>query len=75
MITVKTCASCGSDKIRRMHRDWADEYEGIAYVVPDLEYYECPDCEERVYDRDAMRKIENYSPAFRRTQPKKRRLA
>ena len=56
MITVKTCASCGSDKIRRMHRDWADEYEGIAYVVPDLEYYECPDCEERVYDRDGMRK-------------------
>jgi hypothetical protein len=29
-----------------------------------VEYYECPACGEQVYDRDAMRKIESYSPAF-----------
>ncbi len=75
MFTITICPTCGSNKIMRMRRDWADEYKGIAYVVPDLEYYECPECGERVYDRDAMRKIEAHSPAFRRIQPKKRRIA
>jgi len=32
--------------------------------VPNLEFYECAKCGERVYDREAMRKIEAYSPAF-----------
>ena len=75
MIAIKKCPSCGSDKIRKLRRDWVGKHEGLAYVVPDLQYYECPDCGERVYDRDAMRRIEDSSPAFRRTQPKKRKLA
>jgi hypothetical protein len=25
---------------------------------------ECPDCGERLFDHDAMRKIETYSPAY-----------
>jgi len=40
------------------------EFRGQPYTVPDLEFYECPDCGERIYDREAMRKIEAYSPAF-----------
>jgi len=75
MIRITKCPSCGSTKIKRVSRDWHDEHGGVAYVVPDLEYYECPQCGERVYDRDAMRKIEAHGPAFRRTQPKKRKLA
>jgi hypothetical protein len=34
------------------------------YTVENLEFYECPDCKERVYDREAMRAIEANSPAF-----------
>jgi len=75
MLKITKCPSCGSSKIRRIRRDWSDEYQGIAYVVPDLEYYECPQCDERVYDQNAMRKIESHSPAFKRTRPQKRRLA
>ena len=65
MFTIKICPSCGSNRIARVRRDWTDEFGGSRYTVPDLEYYECPACGERVYDRDAMRKIEACSPAFR----------
>lgn len=40
--------------------------DGKEYVVPDLRYYECPKCGERVYDSEAMRSIQAKSPAFRR---------
>jgi YgiT-type zinc finger domain-containing protein len=75
MIRITMCPSCGSSKIRKLRRDLVRDYDGLTYTVPDLEYYECPQCGERVYDRDAMRKIEAHSPAFHRIQPKKRRLA
>lgn len=75
MFMIKSCPSCGSNKIKRVRRDWSAESGPTAYVVPDLEYLECPVCGERVYGPDAMRKIEAYSPAFQRAQPKKRRLA
>ncbi|MGZ8847992.1 MAG: YgiT-type zinc finger protein [Pyrinomonadaceae bacterium] len=75
MFRITACPTCGSKKIRRLRRDLLREYDGVSYVVPDLEYYECPECGERVYNREAMRKIENHSPAFRRTEPRKRKLA
>jgi len=35
-------------------------------VVPDLEFFQCSECGEKVYDRDAMHKIEEHSPAYRK---------
>jgi hypothetical protein len=46
-------------------------YKGRSYVVPDLEFHECPACQEKLYGREAMRRIEAHSPAFARV----RRLA
>jgi len=31
---------------------------GQSHAIPHVEFYECPDCRERVYDREAMRQIE-----------------
>jgi len=73
MLDITTCPSCGSGRIRRVRRKWTGEYRGVRYTVPALEYHECPDCGERVYDRQAMRKIEAHSPAF--TRPPARRHA
>ena len=39
-------------------------YRGQTYTVESLEFYECPDCKEHVYDPEAMRAIEANSPAF-----------
>lgn len=70
MLQIATCPSCGSPSIKWMRQDWTDEFRGQTYLVPDLEFYQCSDCGERLYDREAMRKIEACSPAF--TQARRR---
>ena len=50
-------------------------WKGKAYVVFHLEYWECPDCGEHVYDHAAMRKIEACSPAYAKRQKNKRAAA
>jgi YgiT-type zinc finger domain-containing protein len=71
-LNITTCPSCGSKKIKRVRRDATRNFKGKEYTVPDLEYYECPDCGEKVYDREAMRQIEAHSPAFKRAASKRK---
>jgi len=68
MLKITKCPTCGSDKIKRVRRGWKDTFEGQTYVVPDLQFWKCPDCGEELYDREAMRKIEARSPAYARAQ-------
>jgi len=63
-LKIKTCPHCGSEKIKKVRRNWSGNSQGKAFVVPALEYFECPNCREKIYDRQAMRKIEAHSPAF-----------
>ncbi len=72
MLEITICPSCGSDKIKKLKQDWKDKFEGRTYTVPDLEYWECPACGERLFDYDAMRKIEAYSPAFAKKRAKRK---
>ncbi len=67
MLNINTCPTCGSKKIKRVTRNLTCNFAGHSYVVPDLEFHECPDCGEHLYDRDAMRKIEAHSPAYAKT--------
>jgi YgiT-type zinc finger domain-containing protein len=64
MKKITKCPSCGSVKIQKVRRKWTGEYHGCTYSVENLEFYECPECHERVYDPAAMRAIEADSPAF-----------
>ena len=64
LVQITVCPSCGSNQIKQVRRDWSGEFRGQTYVVPSLEFYECPVCGERIYDRQAMQKIEAHSPAF-----------
>jgi YgiT-type zinc finger domain-containing protein len=64
MITITHCPTCGSDRIQKVRRNWTEKFEGQTYAVPDLDFYECPACQEQRFDRDAMRRIEARSPAF-----------
>lgn len=61
---ITRCPTCDSRKIKLVCKDITHTFKGQTYTVPAVEYYECPSCGEHVYDRDAMRKIESYSPAF-----------
>jgi YgiT-type zinc finger domain-containing protein len=62
---IKTCPTCGSDKIQLLVKDVIRKYKDQTYTVPAVEFYECANCGERVYDRTAIQKIEAYSPAYR----------
>ena len=64
MPKITRCPTCGSDGIEKVQRTLTGEFRGQSYSVPALEFYECPNCGERVYDREAMRRIEANSPAF-----------
>lgn len=66
---ISICPSCGGKKIKKVQRDWIGKFEGKNYTVPDLEFHECSDCGEMIYEREAMRRIENISPAF--SKPRK----
>jgi YgiT-type zinc finger domain-containing protein len=48
---ITVCPSCGSRTIKKMRRNWTGQVKGRTYVVPNLEYYVCPQCGETVYDR------------------------
>ncbi len=63
-LRITICPTCGSNKIERVRRDWAGKFHDQTYTVPLLEFYECPGCGERIYDRQAMKRIEAHSPAF-----------
>lgn len=64
MLKITVCPTCNSDKIKKVRRNWTSKTQSKTYIVPNLEYYECPVCDEKVYDREAMQKIESYSPVF-----------
>ena len=72
VLKITFCPTCGSRKIRAVRRVLSRTYRGKPYTVPNLEYYECPDCGERLFDRDAMRKIEKYSPAYSKLHARKK---
>lgn len=63
---VSACPSCGSTTIRVVRGDWSGNYRGKGYVVKDLRYFHCSRCGEKVYDPEAMRRIQAASPAFAR---------
>ena len=63
-LNIKYCPNCGSDQIKQVRRDWTGVYKGQAYAVPDLTFYECPVCGEKVFPPEAAAKIQTHSPAY-----------
>ena len=61
---IKTCPTCGSDKIQLVVNDVVRKYQNQTYTVPSVEFYACSNCGEKVYDKAAIQKIEAFSPAY-----------
>ena len=70
---VSACPSCSSPAIRKVKGKWTGSYKGMSYTVEALEYYTCPNCQEKVYPPEAMRRIQEVSPAY--TRPRRARRA
>lgn len=71
-VKIHRCPTCGSRRIRSVRRNWIGKIEGKSYSVPSLQFYECPDCGERIYGAEAIRKIEAHSPVFTKAVPRKK---
>jgi YgiT-type zinc finger domain-containing protein len=48
MNPITICPLCGSPNIQHVKKDFVDEFQGQTYLVPMLEFYECPDCGEKL---------------------------
>ena len=64
MVRLSRCPACGSSRIGRVRRELKRRRQGRTYKVPQVEFWECCDCGERAYDREAIRKIQAHSRAF-----------
>lgn len=65
MLDIRTCPTCGSKRIKRVRRGVTRTVHGEKYVVPAVEYHECPNCGEKVYGRQAMQKLESFRPKMK----------
>jgi hypothetical protein len=70
-LNITICPTYGGGNIRKVRRIWKGEYQGKTFMVPSLEFFECPDCHEKIYDHQAMRKIEAHSPAYAKSRKSK----
>ena len=74
-LIIKKCPSCGSNNIQKVCKDWNSTSSGKKYSVKSLEYYECSNCGEELYDREAMRKIEAKSPVLKKLKSQRKEAA
>lgn len=63
---ISICPTCGSPAIKKVRGTWTGTQQGETYTVKGLEYYYCPNCHEKIYPPEAMRKIQQASPAYAR---------
>jgi len=68
IMKITYCPTCGSCEIKLVVRNWHGKFKDVEYTVPRLPHYSCPKCGEKVFDRNAMSKIREYSPAYRNTR-------
>ena len=58
MMTVTTCPTCGSKKIRRKVIDLQMTVKGRTKTVRGLELEVCPVCGEKLFDAEASAKVD-----------------
>jgi YgiT-type zinc finger domain-containing protein len=71
-IKLPVCPNCYSKNLKRVRKTVSGTHQGKSYSVPAVEFHECPDCGERVYDPAAMRQIEQHLHARNRNKSAKR---
>ena len=64
------CPTCGSESIREVRRDVRRRVLDTEYTIRSLRFHECTDCGEKVYGRQALRRIQETSPAYSKAEAK-----
>jgi YgiT-type zinc finger domain-containing protein len=71
-IKLTVCPNCYSKNLKKVRRTVSGTRQGKRYSVSGVEFYECPDCGEQIYDPAAMRQIEQRSRIGVRNKSEKR---
>jgi YgiT-type zinc finger domain-containing protein len=71
-LKLSVCPTCGKKSLKKVRRTVSGTRQGKRYSVPGVEFYECPDCGEQIYDPAAMRQIEQRSHVGVRNRSEKR---
>jgi YgiT-type zinc finger domain-containing protein len=66
MLKIKICPTCGSRRIRRVVADYRGNFRGKPYIARGVEHHECPNCGEKLFGPEAMRRIESSRPPHKR---------
>ena len=74
-LQITECPTCASPRIKHVRKNLRRTWNGQTYVVPNVDHWECADCGEHVYDRDAMHKIEAHSPAYTKRRAAEKKTA
>ena len=51
------CASCDSEKVKKVHRNYATKYNQVPVSIKDVEMYECSACGERFFTPEQARAV------------------
>ena len=60
-LKLTVCPNCGNKNLQKVRKAVTGTRQGKRYSAPAVEFYECPDCGERVYDPAAIRQLEQHS--------------
>jgi YgiT-type zinc finger domain-containing protein len=56
-LVIKTCPTCGSNRIRRVKRDIESKRAGQNFIAQDIEIEECANCGERLFSPESLEQI------------------
>lgn len=71
-LKLTVCPNCGNKNLKKVRKTVTGTRQGKRYSAPSVEFYECPDCGERVYDPAAVQQIEQYSHVAMKRRPTRR---
>lgn len=71
-LKLSVCPNCGNKNLKKVRKAVTGTRQGKRYSAPDVEFYECPDCGERIYEPSAIRQIEQHSHARVKQRPTRR---
>lgn len=67
MLKITVCPVCGG-RVEKVNQDWVGYFMGQPYVVHNLDYYVCQECNEQIFPHEAINKIQTCSPAYRQVK-------
>lgn len=71
-LKLTVCPNCGNKNLKKVRKTVSGTRHGKRYSAPDVEFYQCPDCGEQIYDPPAIRKIEEHSHVPLKHKPARR---